>query len=216
MKGQGWPAPYTLYIIFILIASIAALVIFVNYVSSFGQSQCLRETYSELRPLTGAFATEGLGVGKLLGKPEFTIALTLRSSCVDQIIFGDKEYALNKCREVCEGTDRFKGDQKKCLNECALCVGSKGCIIVVPYTPGLVKEVTGVVTERSLDPVRQARANIKVFNSPDYGFSPVTFPAPKEGTEFKCLTFTMGRDRYAIDEKPVTREQCEVTEVGLS
>lgn len=215
MKGDAIAPELAIYAIPILILSVVAVVVFIGYLQSFGQAQCWRDALSEVRPITGTFEPRTLGIGKLLGLDSFNIGLTLRSSCVDRIMFAD----LDACTTICRGTDRFDTDEQKCLNECALCLDSKGCIIAVPAVPQSVEEHITRFFSGPIDYGRMLKANIKVFGSPEFSFTPSIFVSPPKGVKITCLQFAKQGDSYAITVlKPDAAriEDCDITEVQVS
>ena len=215
MKGEGESVPITIFMVFIFILAVVGIIVFVLYVGSIGQTECWRDTLAELRPVTGAFEVKTLAVGKLLGLKEFTIGLSLKSACVDRVIFDNGKNGLRECRKVCSGTERFSGDEQKCLEQCSYCEGSEGCIIAVPKTGTL----GDIFKEGPVDYYKLLKGNIKVFNDVEFGLSPLTLVAPEEGSRIACLEFIKRGEYYDIfvrKEDAGSIKECKVTELGLA
>jgi len=217
----GETVPRTIWLIFVFILAVLAVVVFVMYVGSFGQTQCWRDSLNEIRTITGTFEVKSLGVGNLLGLPEFNTGLSMKSSCLDRVIFGGGKKVLEECKAVCQGTERFDGHED-CLEECAWCLESKGCIILVPKTGELSDIFKSEEGSSGFINYLKARSeNIKVFNSPDFGFSDETFVSPEEGVVVKCLKFTKAGEEaddgfYSIDivkGNAKSIKECKVTEL---
>ena len=207
---RGWDVDVTVLAFFSFIVGFVGIIVLIMYGQAPLQTECWRDTLTEVRPVTGAFELETLGLGKLLGKGTFSIALSMKSSCVDRIIFDD----LSSCVSTCAGTDRFDPDENKCVRECGYCRGSKGCITVVP-TGG---KLSDFLSDGPLNYFRKRSQNLAAFNAPDYRFEPAVFISPEEGVEIHCLTFTKrGADAYKITSETVsTTRDCRVTGLGLT
>jgi hypothetical protein len=163
-----------------------------GFYSQFLETECWKDTQGEVEKIQDYINNKG-------GSSE----LTLRSTCLDKIVF-ESNRPYTACRRACTELEGEKetlfsggGDIERCMENCNKCADSKGCILVTPRIPSSwnyfkVWEMWETYQLRSQ--IIEAFNTIHAVSGPE-------LQSPKEGSNALCITSTKSGEVYQITFK---------------
>ncbi|MBI4019900.1 MAG: hypothetical protein HY367_01095 [Candidatus Aenigmarchaeota archaeon] len=195
------PVSWMLWTIAAIVIGLLIFVFFITTVVLFIAPACWKNTVSEIETLTGG---RTLAKG-LLGQPDFTQSITLAGSCVNEVALGGVDECINAC-----GDPGFRGSEEKCLQQCAKCERTNGCIAATPNLGGFWSKI-GDNSLSYTEAIKLGLADIEpVVAASNYQFSYQGPPlrGKKDEVQEICLHFTKAENSNVYKVESAGTELC--------